>query len=87
MTVFESFKFKSIDELTEWLDKYGLFDNSPWIIYFDKNYCKKCDGVFYDGDEYAWCELNDNKCRFFQDMDSILNNKEIIKIWLESECC
>lgn len=86
MNVFESIKSKSIDELTEWLDKYCVFGNAPWIEYWDKTYCNKCDAVYYDGDrnEYAWCELN-NRCKFFQDMSSIPNDKQIIKMWLESE--
>ena len=40
MRVFDEFQSKNIDELTEWLDKYAMFDISPWNKWFDKNYCK-----------------------------------------------
>lgn len=88
MTVYESFKSKSIDELAEWLDKH-VIDDSPWISYFDRKYCNKCKPIHCeDGDcgsgEYSWCELN-GKCRFFQDMPDIPDNKQIIKMWLERE--
>ena len=39
MTVFESIPFKDIDKLAEWLDKHSG-DDSPWILWFDKNYCR-----------------------------------------------
>lgn len=83
MTVYESFKSKSIDELAEWLDKH-VIDDSPWIGWFDRKYCNKCDAVHYEDDDYSWCELN-GKCRFFQDMPNIPDNKQIIKMWLERE--
>ena len=86
MTVFEKFKSKNIDELAEWLDEYCMFDDAPWIHWWDKNYCNNCDGIWDDINCYAWCELNDDKCKFFQDMDYMPDNKQIIKMWLESEC-
>lgn len=33
--VFDRFKSMNIDELAEWLDKYGMFENSPWMLWFD----------------------------------------------------
>ena len=83
MTVYEYFMSKSIDELAEWLNE-NIADDSPWISWWDRKYCNKCDGVLYEGSEYGWCELN-NKCKFFQDMDGIPDNKQIIKMWLERE--
>ena len=85
MTVFELFKSKSIDELVDWLDENCTPDFSPWMNWWDDNCCKKCDGVFQDGLEYGWCELH-GKCKFFQDMNDIPDNKQMIKMWLESEC-
>lgn len=90
MTIFESIKSKNIDELAEWLDEYGLYDGSPWIDWWDKKYCCKCipelkhNEIFGNEDEYGWCELH-KKCKYFQDMDNIPNNKQIIKMWLENE--
>ena len=84
MTIFDTFKAKNIDELVDWLDEYCYFDDALWIKWFDENHCKKCDAVCCDGDEYAWCELN-NKCKFYSDMNDNLDDKQIIRLWLESE--
>ena len=85
MTVFESFKANNIDELAEWLDKYIVcIDEAPWTLWWDKNYCKKCAAEVVNFDEYGYCELHD-KCRFFQDMYDVPDNKCVIKLWLESE--
>lgn len=89
MTIFECLKTKNIDELTEWFDKHMMFDNASWWHWWDENYCKKCEPIIAtdnDGDkhEFAYCELNGN-CKFFSDMDKIPDNKQIIKMWLESE--
>ena len=90
MTIFDSIKNKNIDELVEWLDKYGQHDGSPWYEYWNESYCNKCKPEMgripeLDRDlEFAWCELH-NKCRFFQNIDDIPDSKQIIKMWLESE--
>lgn len=92
MTVFQKIKNMDTDELAEWLDEHGAYDDAPWFRWWDENYCKKCKpviGKYKDFDremEFAWCELNDDRCKFFQDMDEMLSNKQIIKMWLESEC-
>lgn len=88
MKVFDSFKSKNIDELAEWLDKYGMMDFSPWTNWWDKNYCSKCEPeTTYINEvkhECAWCEIH-SKCKFFKEMDEIPYNKQVIKMWLESE--
>lgn len=101
MTKFESIKSKNIDELAEWIDTYVIFDDSLWMKWWDENYCQKCEVVAMPREEYArivgwghsdyrggivcgYCEVN-GKCRYFQDMDNVPNNKEIIKMWLETE--
>lgn len=94
MTVFESFKANNIDELAEWLDKnISCIDETPWIKWWDNNYCNKCESeivrtpYFLGGEreqECGWCELND-KCKYFQHLDDIPDNKYVIKLWLESE--
>ena len=87
----DKIKSKSLDEFAEWLDKYGAFDDSPWLNWWNENYCSKCDSeviktlIFENETECAWCELH-NKCRFFQDMDEVPDSKQMIKMWLESEC-
>lgn len=84
MNRFDSFKSKNIDELVELLDECGVFDEAPWIKWFDENNCKKCETVPFEDQEWGWCELN-GKCKFYQDINNIPNNKDIIKMWLESE--
>lgn len=92
MTVFESFKTKNIDELTEWLADNWSSCEAPWTMYFDEKYCKKCEGVmarvegYYSEMEFGYCELYD-KCRFFEDadIDDVLDDKFAIKMWFESE--
>ena len=80
----------SIEELAEWLDANGMWDSSPWSKWFDSTYCQQCESVkayVPDWDrecEFAWCEL-EHKCRYFPDMDDVLDCKDIIKLWLESE--
>lgn len=91
MNVFEEFQSKDIYELADWLDKYGDFDNAPWHKWFDDNYCKKCEPVItgepcsYWDAEYAWCELN-GKCRYFKHMKEVPSSKQVVEMWLESEC-
>ena len=97
MTVFENIKNKNINEFAEWLDNnYETYDTSPWMNWWNDNYCTKCETVidyvpddegeqtWHFGMECAWCELND-KCRFFPEMDDAPDSKDIIKLWLESE--
>ena len=42
MTNIEKLRAMSLDEFSLWLDENGLFDNSPWMNWFDKKYCEKC---------------------------------------------
>lgn len=90
MTRFEELKNMDIDTLAEWLDENGQFDGSPWIEWFDANYCKKCEPIMCSYPDsklkfpYSWCELNDNKCKHFPYMDHTPGNKDMIKMWLKS---
>lgn len=90
MNNFEKLKSMSVEDLAKWLDKNGQFDTAPWIIWFDKNYCKNCESIMchYEDSTHefpvAWCEL-EHKCKFFPEMDETPNSKEVIKMWLESD--
>lgn len=91
MTRFELFKQKDIDELSQWIDLHGQFDGSPWIKWFDKNYCNNCEPIpchYVDSKNEilcSYCELH-NKCKFLEDLLSEPpNNKQLIKMWLETE--
>lgn len=83
-------KNMSKEDFAEWLDKYGMFDNSPWMMWFDQQYCKNCEDIMckYENGKRefpcSFCELNGN-CKFFPDLDEVPDNKMIIKMWLESE--
>ena len=90
MTQFENIKNMNIEAFSEWLDEHGQFDGSPWMEWFDCKYCSNCEPVMchYEGSERefpcAWCEL-EHKCKFFPGMDEAPGNRDIIKMWLESE--
>lgn len=89
-TVFDRFKSMSIGEFSDWVDKYGAFDNSPWMKWWNYIYCNNCPDImckYEDGHrEFAcsYCEIH-GKCIFFEEQDEVPSNKEIIKMWLESE--
>ena len=97
ITWFEKLKLMDIEELASWLDKHGQVNNSPWMKQFNKMYCNKCTPEYgYATDctgeyewsvpcEYSWCELNDFKCKFFPDMEEAPDNKDMIKMWLQTE--
>ena len=90
MTNYEYITHMSVDEMAEWLDKYGMFDSSPWMSWFDELYCKRCPYVMCKSADdsrifpCSYCEVYDT-CRFFQDLDEVPDNKMIVKMWLESE--
>lgn len=84
MTVFEDLNSKNIDEFAEWFEENCLHNDDPCIRWWDETCCKNCEPVVKDGQEYSYCELN-GKCRYFENMDKMPNNKETIKLWLESE--
>ena len=90
MRVIDEFKSKTIDEFIDWLDEYCVFENAPWVQWWNNNYCNKCPaeiGKYEDSDreiEFAWCELHD-KCKFFPNMNNTPDTKQMIRMWLESE--
>lgn len=97
MTQFENFKNMDIDAFAEWLDEHGQFDGSPWMTSWNEKYCNNCpvehghlpddsgEDRWYVPTEFAWCEKH-FKCRYFPDRDEVPDNKDIIKMWLETEC-
>lgn len=99
MTNFAYLQSMSVDELAEWLDKHGLFDDSPWNNWFNDTYCSKCDPItckikstsigvtpLYPEQEIdcSYCEL-EKKCKFFKHMKDIPTNTDIIAMWLKQE--
>ena len=90
MTVFKNIKHMNIDEFAEWFEKNCTHDENPCDVWWSKNYCDKCEPVvLYDEElgrkmKLCWCELH-NKCKYFQDRNELLDKRQMIKIWLESE--
>ena len=41
MRMVDKIKSKSLDEFAEWIDEHGAFDGSPWINWWQENYCNK----------------------------------------------
>lgn len=89
MNNFEKLQSMSIDQLAEFLDA-NCHDDAIYWKWHDKHYCKKCEPVmeydaFYDRMcKRAYCEIH-NKCRFSPENESLLDGKETIRMWLESE--
>lgn len=95
MNNFKNLQSMSIDKLAEWLDTNGHHD-AIWWKWFEEQYCDKCESETVYVDEHegehiwkvececAYCEVHD-KCRFFQHMDEVPDNKETIKLWFEAE--
>jgi transcription elongation factor Elf1 len=95
MNNFEKLKAMTVGELADWLDKYGQFDGSPWMDWFNENYCSKCESVkckvdekaaFFPGHtiDCAYCEL-EHKCKFFPALKDVPDNKMTIEMWLNEE--
>lgn len=90
LTRLDLFKSLDIDELVTWLDKYGAFDESPWMRWWDKIYCNNCEPeivIVKDTgrkEECAWCELHD-RCKFFPELEHAPNGEDIIRLWFEGE--
>ena len=99
-TNYENLHSMTLDELATWIDKHGDFESAPWMNWFNKNYCEKCESIEVDSNTAievlrlssfycscvtcAYCELHHN-CKFFPDLDYIPDNKDIIRMWLQLE--
>lgn len=98
-TMFDKLKLMTIDEFSDWLYEHGMVDGSPWMNWFDKTYCSKCESIkcsYTDAVEKldldpfddrpivcAYCEI-EHKCKYFPDMEELPGMKYIIKLWLNS---
>lgn len=99
MNNFDKLKNMTIEELAKFLDEHGMYDDTPWMKWFNENYCDKCESIivkaaeaesiigikpFYDEEyECAYCEVYEDCCKFFS--EGFPSNKDIIKMWLEAE--
>lgn len=90
MKMIDKIRHMNTYEFADWLDEYVELYSAPWTKWFDKNFCKKCYAEIIHNAytdrmmECSWCELN-GKCKFFQELDDIPSDKQIIRMWLNSE--
>lgn len=99
MTIYDKFTTSSLESLAEWIADFGNHDDSPWMDWFDKTYCQKCESeiitreeseaklgfllMYASKTECSYCEVY-RECRFFPNRPSP-DMKEIVKMWLEQE--
>lgn len=97
MTRYEQLTSLTIEQLAQWIGTRGQFDDSPWMGWFDKNYCSKCESIYITKDDSkeklgfellyninttcAYCEIN-KECRFFPGREQP-TLVEIIEMWLK----
>lgn len=90
----------SLEELAKWLDNNVQHDDSPWMAWFNKKYCSKCepeivkkedsmsklDFELLFNEKEIECSYCEvyNKCRFFPNKEN-LSTVEIIELWLKEE--
>ena len=91
MNNFEQLKSCSLEGLADWLDINGNFEGSPWMTWFNNKYCENCESIMchYPDSEHefpcSWCELNNNKCKYFPELEEAPDNRDIIEMWLREE--
>lgn len=99
MTNFEKITIEmDMDDLTDLFNSIDSIENAPWNKWFIKNYCnsEKCPAIpckYDDTDityECSYCELNRKKngegeCCFFPDKSILGSDRDVIKLWLESD--
>jgi hypothetical protein len=101
MTNFEQLQSMTVNELAIWLDERGQFDGSPWMEWFSRTYCAKCESIkckysetreklgisplFSNGEVDCAYCELNGHCTFFSQIKGIPDNKEVIKMWLNEE--
>lgn len=78
------------DELIEFFDNLDSFETSPYMSWWDKNYCSNCPAILcrYEDSNRdipcSFCEL-ENYCTFFPEIDHIPDSKDMLRLWLNQE--
>ena len=101
MTNFEKLISMSLDDFAKFIDDNGMYDDTPWMNWWDNNYCSKCESVllnfedskkilnltpFYPDYEQECAYCEvHHKCRYFPEMEEQPSMLEIVKMWLEAE--
>ena len=100
MTNFEKLKNMTIEELAKFIDEHGMYDDTPWMNWWDETYCDSCPGLkltceeaqetlgitpfMKETYECAYCEVY-HKCKYFPDQEEVPSMQDIVKLWLEAE--
>ena len=89
MTNKEKLQSLSLDDLTDWLYAHGKLENTPWMKWFDTNYCSKCESEIvvlanHRKVECAFCEHH-NYCQFLGESVDIADAHTVIKLWLAEQ--
>ena len=85
MTNFEQIQSASLNELALWIHKHGQFDGSPWVTWFDDNYCSKCEAIeckYEDAEEKLGFKpfyKNSIECSLKTTKSKPLDNQELNK--------
>lgn len=101
MNNFEKLKSMTVSELADWLDKYGQFDGSPWMAWFNTTYCSKCESIkcqFIEAEEkldfkpfFPDKEIQcaycelEKHCKFFPELKEVPDIKTTITLWLKED--
>ena len=99
MTIYDKFTTSTKESLAKWITDFGNHDDSPWMNWFDKTYCQKCEPEvvtredseaklgfllrYVDKTECSYCEVY-KECIFFPNKLTP-DIKEIINMWLGQE--
>lgn len=99
MTIYDKFTTSTKESLAKWIADFGNHDDAPWMKWFDRTYCQKCESeivtrdesesklgfqlLFVTKTECSYCEVY-KECRFFPNRPAP-EIEEIIRMWLEQE--
>ena len=99
MKIFDKFTTSTPEALAKWISDFGNHDNGPWMNWFDKTYCQKCEPeivtrdesksklgfqlLYKDKTECSYCEVH-KECRFFPNRPTP-DIEEMVKMWLDQE--
>lgn len=76
----------SLEELAIWLGKIDSWEDTPWVKWWDKNYCSNCKPLvtpIRPDIEHSFCELK-HHCKFASSKKE-LTDVDIITTWLEAQ--
>lgn len=91
MNKYERLRSMTIDDMAGYLDACWSHDDDPSMEWWNKKYCNNCEPVYKYAEcfnrevDFAWCEVNGGQCKYFPELDGLPDNRQIMKMWLESD--